>query len=55
MRKHNDYRKDTIIKEEILKNIDKNYIIECVFEDRTELKDMLEFNQIKCILVNNSQ
>ena len=54
MRKHNDYRKDTIIKEEILKKIDKNYIIECVFEDRVELKEMWEFNQIKCILVKNS-
>jgi hypothetical protein len=39
MRKKGDYRKDSIVKEEIWAEIEKDYNIICMFDDRNQVVD----------------
>lgn len=51
MRKFNDFREDVVIKEEILKKIQKQYLVVSVFEDRSKLQKMWESNGLNCFLL----
>ena len=52
MRKNKDYRKDAIIKKEILDLIREDYEVGIIFEDQPELSKIWQAENIKCILVN---
>lgn len=48
MRTEGDYRADHIVKEEILREIQKRYEVFCVFDDRQSVVDMWRRNGITC-------
>lgn len=51
MRKDKDFRKDIVIKKEMLDQIRENYELEIIFEDQENIAKMWEDNDLKCILV----
>ena len=51
MRKLKDNRKDAIVKEEILKDIQSKYTILAVFDDRQQVVDMWRKHRIPCFQV----
>jgi len=52
MRKEKDYRKDLIVKKEMLDKIKKNYSVDKVFEDQPEIAEMWSGEELNCILVS---
>ena len=55
MRNNKDYRKDVVIKEEMLIEIQKQYSISIVFEDQAEIARMWNRFGLDCKLVNHDQ
>lgn len=55
MRKTGDYRDDTIVKEEMLREIEKKYDIVGVFDDRIKVVDMWRRNGLHVFDVNQSR
>ena len=53
MRDNKDYRKDQIIKQEMLKNIKQNYSVDTVFEDQPDLAEMWAAEGLNCIMTLN--
>jgi len=51
MRKDKDFRKDIVIKKEMLDQIRENYELEIIFEDQENIAKMWEDNDLQCILV----
>lgn len=52
MRKDGDHRPDWQVKEEILKELQKDFEIHMVFEDRKQVVDMWRRNGIRCLQVD---
>lgn len=51
MRKDKDFRKDVIIKKEMLDQIRENYELEIIFEDQAEIVEMWISEGLRCIKV----
>ena len=54
MRRFNDFREDVIVKKEMLDEIQEEYTVEIVFEDRIKLKEMWQKNGICCEILPDS-
>lgn len=51
MRPEKDHRQDFIVKEEILKEIQKDYDVFMAFEDRNQVVEMYRKNGVRCLQV----